>query len=61
MLEVAPKEQVAYHTENNRKIKKNKKYLPKMSVQSNSQKLEQKKFENYISNLAEQDIMVANC
>ena len=60
-LEVAPEEHVAYLTENKQKIKKNKKNLSKMSVQSNSQKLEQKKFEYYISNLTEQDIMVANC
>jgi hypothetical protein len=55
-LEVAPKEQVDYLTENKQKIKKNKKNLPKMSVQSNPQKLAQKKFENHISNLTEQDI-----
>jgi hypothetical protein len=55
-LEVAPKEQVAYLTENNQKIKKNTKNLSKMPVQSTSRKLEQKKFENYISNLTEQDI-----
>jgi hypothetical protein len=54
--EVAPREQVAYHVENKKKIKGNKKSLYKMSVQWNSQKLEQKKFGNYISNLTEHDI-----
>ena len=41
-LEVAPKKQVAYHIDNQQEIKRNKKSLSRIPVQSNSQKLDKK-------------------
>jgi hypothetical protein len=55
-LEVTPKEQFAYHMKNKQELRRNKKPSSTMSAQSNSNNVDQKIFESYVSNLTEQDI-----
>jgi hypothetical protein len=55
-LEVAPEEQVAYHTKNNQKTLNNGKLASKKLKITLTNKLKQKKFQNHVSNLTEQDL-----